>query len=353
MRRVLVAALVAALAGCTPDPPAAEPTPTPTLTPIISGAPVSSPAEDLDPAPGVDELVVPVAADSIPAAWPEVFVIPYGPGDELLGTSQGGDSGGTVNYGPEYGAAGPDGTWWFLDAAKQRVARYDSDGTYLEQVKVTKALGRTGFAWSLPHALADGTLVALRLAPPYSWLLRVRDGVADEVRVTGLFSPVYDDGTLLYGSLGRGKYAAVDPTDGSRERVTTFRTPSGARFFVGNGFDNGRLRIELPDAGVSKFVPVRTASGALAHVGSQVVAGADGTIHVYLVGTGEDDESALLVGYTSVSPEGSVAQVEPLTDPFSGSDPGSAAQLVIAPGSSTPMLVYVLDDGVHVYAREG
>jgi hypothetical protein len=37
----------------------------------------------------------------------------------------------------------------------------------------------------------------------------------------------------------------------------------------------------------------------------------------------------------------------------SEADPGSPAQLVMAPGSSTPMLVYVLDDGVHVYERTG
>jgi hypothetical protein len=71
------------------------------------------------------------------------------------------------------------------------------------------------------------------------------------------------------------------------------------------------------------------------------------------VGAGEDDESVQLVGATRVSPSGSVAQVEPLTSPFSEANPGSPAELVMAPGSSTPMLVYVLDDGVHVYERTG
>lgn len=349
LRGVLVAALVAALAGCAPDPPAPDPTPTP--TPAVRDSTASSPAETVPPDPGVDELVVPAAADSFPATWRVVFVIPYGPDDERLGTSQGGDSGGTTNYGPEYGAADPDGTWWFLDAAKQRVAHYDADGVYLEQVAITKMLGHTGFQWSLPHVMADGTLVAVRLDPPDSWLLRVHDGVADEVRVSGLFSPVYDDGTLLYGSLGRGKHVVVDPADGSRERTTTYRTPSVAHFFVGGGHDTGRLRIELPDAGVSKVVPVRTISGAVAHVGTQVVAGADGTIHVLLAGIGEDDESVQLVGYTSVSPTGVVSPVEGLPDPFSESDPGSPAQLAVRFGSSTPMLVYVGADGVHVYER--
>jgi hypothetical protein len=104
---------------------------------------------------------------------------------------------------------------------------------------------------------------------------------------------------------------------------------------------------------VSKAVPMRTTSGAIAHVGTQFRVGADDTVHLFLFGIGEDDESVQLVGYTSVSPAGAVSQVEGLPNPFSESDPGSPAQLVMAPGSSTPMLVYVLEDGVHVYERAG
>ena len=90
---------------------------------------------DLD----VDELVVPPAAPALPAAWQERFVIGCGPGKTLLGTSPGGDSG-SLEIGPEYGAPAPDGSWWFLDAAKARIAHYDSSGRFLGQVKVTKEL---------------------------------------------------------------------------------------------------------------------------------------------------------------------------------------------------------------------
>jgi len=48
-----------------------------------------------------------------------------------------------------------------------------------------------------------------------------------------------------------------------------------------------------------------------------------------------------------------VSPVEALPNPLNESDPGSPAQLSMAPGSSTPMLVYVLPDGVHVYERSG
>ena len=38
-----------------------------------------------------------------------------------------------------------------------------------------------GFQWALPHVLADGTLVAFRLTGDAGAMLRLRDGVLDEV----------------------------------------------------------------------------------------------------------------------------------------------------------------------------
>lgn len=357
----MLLALLASLEACTdehsPGPPDPSTAPSPSVSsPTESASPTESTSPTASEAPGrgVKRLVVPAAESAMPPTWREAFVVPYGRGRQRLGTSPGGDSG-SLDIGPEYGAPGPDGTWWFLDYAKGRIAHFDGAGSYLDQVRIPRRLlvGGLYYQWTLPHVLADGTLVAVRLDGRDAWMLRLRDGVVDEVRVRGLFSPAYDDGTLLYGSLGRGRLASVDPADGSRERVTMLRTPSGTPFFVGNGFDNGRLRVDLPNLGVSKTLPTRTSSGALAHVGAQIRVGADDTVHVFLSGIGEDDESVQLVGYTSVSPTGAVSQVEPLTNPFNDSDPGSASQLVIAPGSSTPMLVYVLGDGVHVYERTG
>ena len=120
-------------------------------------------------------------------------------------------------------------------------------------------------------------------------------------------------------------------------RSATFTTPAQTPFRLslrGKG-----LRIDLPGTGVSRVLPVSTASGAKAHVGLQVRAGADDVLHVFMTGIGEDDESVQLVGYTSIDPDGAVAPVESMPNPFSPSDPGSPAQLVLAPGSSTPLLV--------------
>jgi len=358
-RLPVVCVLVATvLAGCTSgSPEGSPPTASASAGPVETspGGTASTPTttttptgvRDLD----VAELVMPVAAPTMAAAWQERFVIRYGTGKELLGTSPGGDSG-SLDIGPDYGAPGPDGSWWFLDAAKVRLAHYDPAGRFLGRVRIPKRLlvGGRYFQWQLPHVLADGTLVAARQAPGRSYLLRLRDGVLDEIRVDGIFAPTYDDGTLLYGFTGRGKPALVDPVDGSLETTSTFGTPAGAAFSLRVG---RRLKLGLPDAGVEKVLPIRTTSGAVAHVGVQVRVGADGTFHLFLVGAGEDDESVQLVGATLISPVGQTADVEPLTDPFSEADPGSPAQLVMAPGSSTPMLVYVLTDGVHVYERTG
>jgi len=327
------------------------PTPSSTSTPTASATadPVDDPVDDRDL--DVDELVMPAAAAALPDAWQERFVIGYGPGKELLGTAPGGDSG-TLDIGPDYGAPAPDGSWWFLDAAKARIAHYDSSGHFIDRVKVGKDLliGGIYFQWQLPHVLADGTLVAARQDSRHSWLLRVRDGRIDEIPVDGSFAPTYSDGVLLYGFSGRGKTVVVDPVDGSLRRTAAFRTPGGTPFTVAVG---QRLKLELPASGISRTLPIATASGAAAHVGVQVRAGVDDTLHLFLTGIGEDDESVQLVGATLVSPSGEVAEVEALPSPFNETDPGSPAQLVMAPGSSTPMLVYVLPDGVHVYERTG
>jgi hypothetical protein len=316
----LVAALVAVLAGPVPAPADAVPA----------------------------TLVVPAASSSLPATWHQVFAVGYGKRKALLGTSRGGDAG-TLRIGPEYGAPGPDGSWWFLDAAKRRLAHYSGTGGYLGQVRIPRRLlvGGQYFQWQLPHVLANGWLVAQRLTPSGTFLLRLRNGRLDELRVAGhkLASLTYDDGKRIYGYVGRRRLVSVNPRTGRMKEVSAYRTPSGARFTLKVDFDRGELRTG------TTVLQTRTASGAVAHTGVQARAGADDVLHLYLLGYGDDDESVQLAGAVSVTPSGAVSPVEALPNPFSPADPGSPAQLVMAPGSSTPLLVYVLADGVHVYAR--
>jgi hypothetical protein len=48
-----------------------------------------------------------------------------------------------------------------------------------------------------------------------------------------------------------------------------------------------------------------------------------------------------------------VSQTEPIADPFSPSDPGSPSHLGVTPGTSTPWIMVVGEDGVHVSIRTG
>jgi hypothetical protein len=310
---------------------------------LVGLAPAPAPAAATAVAP---PLVIPAAASSLPATWHEVFRVGYGKRRALLGTSRGGDAG-TLRIGPDYGAPAPDGSWWFLDAAKRRLAHYGPTGHYLGQVRIPTRLlvGGRYFQWQLPHVLADGTLVAARQDADGTFLLRLRHGVLDEIAVDGSFFPVYDDGRRLYGLAGRA-VVAVNPRTGGMKRVASFRTPSGTPFSLSVG---RRLEVGLP--GGHQSYALVTASGARARVGLQARAGADDSLHLFLVGAGDDHPLRQLGGATSISPSGALAPVEALPNPFSEADPGSPAQLAMVPGTSTPMLVYVLPDGVHVYAR--
>lgn len=336
------------LSSCTADaPPTGDPTPG---SDVPSGhAPTSSTTSPRTQA--VQRLVVPAAVDAMPETWRESFAVAYGPGLKQLGTSRGGE-GGVLHYGPEYGAPAPDGSWWFLDVAKRRLAHFSSSGAFLEGVQVPPRLLVDGryFQWQLPHVLADGTLVAFRLAVGGGAMLRLRAGVLDEIPLTEMFTPTYDDGTLLYGVVvGGAPLAVLDPATGEVEPTSTYRFPSGAAFTLDDDFDHGELQVDTATASRTLFLV--TASGAVAQVAMQIRAGAGDSLHLFLVGAGDDDPSTQLAGYTRVDPSGEVTSPEALTSPFSKADLGSPAQLAIAPGDPTPMLVYVLADGVHVYRR--
>ena len=263
-------------------------------------------------------LVVPAAAASLPDSWHEKFVIPYGPGKALLGTSPGGDSG-TLDIGPEYGAPGPDGTWWFLDYAKGRLAHFDADGAFLEAVRPDAGAARRRRL--LPVAAPAR---ARRRHPGGSAPVDRQPAPAPAPRRRARRDPrrrraVQHDVRRRHAALrvrpgqpagdGRPRPTArsTRPTLSGRRRAR--RSRSGSPSTAASSSSGCRT------LGVSKRLPLRTASGAKAHVGIQVRAGTDDTLHLFLVGTGEDDESLQLVGYTSVSPAGAVSEVEGLPEP--------------------------------------
>ncbi len=284
--------------------------------------------------------------------WVEDLFIPYGDTEDTLGTSPGGE-GGSMDLGPEYGAQGPDGTWWFLDAAKTRLARYSPDGTFLDAMPIPEdvLVGGVYFQFQLPRVLADGTLVAIGHRADHSVVLRADADGIDQVDLPGIVVPRVDDGVIAYGFDDLGVLQAVDPIAGTMTPTEWLVTQTGARFLLEMTVDG--LRIVLPDAAVpvDRVLPLVTAADEdIPAFGSiEAATTADGRIHVLLLGASSVDESLQLGGYLTILPDGTVTPVVAVRNPFTLSDPGSPAHLGAAFGATEPWLMVVDLDGVRVY----
>lgn len=348
-----VVAVALMVSSCTAEGPST--TDPPSAPSDVGKSEVSSPRPST--ARHVQRMVVRIPpVDTMPSTWRQVFVVPYGPAQDQFGLSRGGERGAPAYYGPEYGAPAPDGSWWFLDVAKLRLVHYDAHGDFVSAVTVPPRLLVDGdaFQWQLPHVLSDGTLVAFRLiaGADVGAMLRLRDGVLDEVPLTAMFTPTFDDGSLLYGAVADGPpLVTLDPDTGEIEPASQYHLASRAGFTLDDDFDHGVISVNA--AGWSVRMKTVTPSGAVAHMGVQMRAGADGALHLYLVGQSFNRNAAQLVGYMRIDQSGTVSKLEPLPSPISSADRGSPAQLVVPPGRSEPMLVYVMADGVHVYRRTG
>jgi hypothetical protein len=281
-------------------------------------------------------------------------VFPYGESEDTLGTSPGGEG---LMLGPEYGTQTPDGTWWFLDAASLRVAHFDADGTYLDQVILPEELLVDGqfFQYQMPQGLDDGTVVAsgFRSEDEMS-LMQVADGVATQSSFAGAIGLGTTDGELLYGfSVEDQLPRALNPGDLVPEIVDFFQARDGSRYMVRVVED--QVLIALPDVGMTRVLQMRFTEDPEVPVraGIEVDTGTDGTMYILFYGTPESDESLGVGGFVSISPDGAVSEAEPITDPSSLSDPGSPSRLGVTPGTSTPWLMLVWEDGVHVFTRSG
>jgi hypothetical protein len=355
-RRLLVA-LVLVAAGCDSGGSAPVTTaPTTTTTTTTPATTTTAGTTTTSAVVGVDLLALPVAGEMGPE-WVEEIFIPYGDTVETLGTSPGGE-GGTMDLGPEFGAQGPDGTWWFLDAAKTRLARYTADGTYRDALPIPEAVlvGGVYFQFQLPRVMADGTLVAFGFRETTTAILRATPaGVVDQVFVDGLMVPRVDDGTLAYGFDDSGRVLAVDPVAVNIARAEWFSTQTGARFRF--TITDAGLRVELPDAPVpvDRILPIVSAADPTVRAfGSiEVTSTADGRIHLLVIGAAETDETTQLAGYTTILPDGTVTPVIPVRDPYTLSDPGSPAHLGAAFGSNQPWLMCIDTDGVRIYRPVG
>lgn len=347
----VVLLLTACGATTAPSPGTPSPTTTTTLLPTMT---TSLPEMTTTSTPGEPVLLLP-SASGFGSDWAEVLFIPYGEGEEELGTAPGGDGGG-LDLGPEYGAQGPDGSWWILDAAKRRLAHYSETGEYLDAVPMKPEHLTQGqyFQFQLPHILADGTLVAQRLGGGNTTLLLLQDGDTRLVSVPTDFGIRFDNGTSLYGFSGEGRLLTrVDAYTGDLEEVDWFETRSGSRFRLQVHGD--RLTVEFPDAPEAASLSWRLAYAddptIPAYGMVEVSSGGDGTLFLYILGGTDSGVGGQLAGFLSISPDGVASPVEPTRDPFTPSDPGSPAHLGIRAGDGAPWIMIVDTDGVRVYAR--
>lgn len=325
-----------------------------TTTTATTAATTTTPAVTTTTATvAVDVLELPVAATQMGPEWVEVLFVPYGDTDDTLGTSRGGDAG-SIDFGPEYGAQAPDGTWWFLDVAKTRLARYTATGDFIDGLTLPPEVLVSGIyvQFQLPRVMADGTFVAFGYRDDQTAILRATSaGVIDQVLLPGTLGARADDGELVFGFDGGGTAIAISPIAGTITPVEWFLTQTGARYRF--SMTETGLRIELPDAPVpvDRIVPLVAASEPTAQAfGSiEVATTADGRIHLFIVGASEADESVQLAGYTTILPDGTVTAMVATQNPFTPSDPGSPAHLGAAFGAEQPWLMIVDTDGVHVY----
>lgn len=288
----------------------------------------------------------------MPNTWREIFFIPYGETPDTLGTSLGGDGEG-IFWGPEYGAQAPDGSWWFLDAAKFRLAHFDGDGSYIEEVPVPTEMLVNGiyFQWSFPKVMTDGTVLAARITGGTHYI-RYRDGVLDGFEVPVAAVPRAEDGQIIYAmDFEDSSLWAVDPNAETAEPIDFMRAPDGSRFTV--TVSPSTIHLDLLDAGVTEeFEFVAGDIGGGAHLSIEVVADGEGNLHFFILGFPAADETLQLAGYARVSAEGELIVLEEMMNPFSASDPGTPVRLGVTPGTTNPTYMVVGTEGVSVFTRD-
>jgi hypothetical protein len=288
--------------------------------------------------------------------WTELF-LEYGEDEQHLGTSIGGE--GNVMWGPEYGTQLADGTWWFFDAASLRLAQFAGNGSYMGQVPMPEDLLTSGiyFQYQMPIALDNGWVIGFGFRGENDTsILRLIDGGLSQVGVEGVIAWVTTDGAYLYGlSFEDNAPHRLDPDTGIVEPIEWLVARDGSRYRV--TIDQGvhEVLVEMPDSGITRTLQLRYSEdptvGAFSSI--EVETGADGTLFIYFTGAPETDESFGIGGFLSIAPGGAVSAVEPISDPFSLSDPGSGGRLGVRPGTSTPWIMNIGEDGVHIYTRDG
>jgi hypothetical protein len=213
------------------------------------------------------------------------------------------------------------------------------------------------FQYQLPQALDDGSIVAIGWrAGETTSLLRIENGEASAVAFDGALAWVTTDGAYLYGHDVEGNAAyRLDPNDPTGESVDWFGARDGSRYMV--SLNEDEILVELPDAAVplTRTLQMRFSEDpeVIARGAIEVETGADGTLFILMYGAPMTDDPLDIGGLVTISPDGVVSEVAQVTNLTSSSDTGSPARLGVTPGTSTPWLMVVGEDGVHVFTSSG
>jgi len=298
------------------------------------------------------------APSALPATWTLLFTLPYGDTPDRLGTSLGGDggegdgSGEGIQWGPSYGTQLPDGTWWFLDAARLRLAHFGETGDYLGEVPLPAEHLAQGqyFQYQGPLALADGTLVLQGTSIDSRALLRLSpSGALARVPLAGDAFALTTDGTALSGFDANGAPARIDPATGAVSPASAFVGQGGAEFSV--EVATGSLRVTRPGLDVTWPVTSASRPDAVVHPRVEAAMGSDGVLTILVmafVEVGDAVEDA--VGVVRVDAAGR-GTVEPVRATTSDSDPGDGSHLGVRLGDDRPWLMFIDTDGVRVFRR--
>ena len=357
-RVALIAALLTALAACSPGTAATTTTTVATTstteattttveatTTTVEATTTTVPPAELS----VDVVLQPFS--EMGPAWEEVF-LPYGEEEEELGTAPGGEG---LTLGPDYGTQTPDGNWWIMDAAKQRAAVFSSDGTFQEQVVFPEEVLVDGqyFQYQMPQALDDESIAAGGARDEDTTaLLRIVEGAVTSSTFEGSIPWVTTDGVHLYG-LGFDDAAPyrLDPDSPLPEPVDYLMTRAQTPFSI--MVQDDQIVVQLPELDVTRTLQLSYSEEPEAplHASIEVETGVDGTIFILITAIVESDEPSDVGGFISISPNGVVSEMEPIRELFSPADPGSPAHLGVTPGTSTPWLMLIDEDGVRIYTR--
>jgi hypothetical protein len=288
-------------------------------------------------------LGVELFGPGVPASdrWREVVTIHYGEAENQVGLDQ------LAGVGPEFGALAADGTWWILDSQKRRVAVFDSQGGLVQAFDT----GRV--AEQFPTVLDDGTFVAIA----FERALTIGDGRVETWQLADSFSPLVDDGSVLYGR-SSALYPRLSVTDSGVSLVSGvewLKTRGGVEFRVDANDETGQVAVVFngdPPVRV-RLVPYLAddPNTQIAVAPLYVVSGVDNTVSLVLVGADNGNNVAALV---SITPDGTLDAAVPLPPGFFfDSVEPLFGHLVVQPGTSSLYLVTTDKTGLHAYQFTG